>query len=1021
VVADFTGNGSPGLTVANSGGNTVTVLTSQLTQTATATASGISLAGQGVHQVDASYPGDSGYGSSVSTTTGLTAQTARLTVLVTPSSSSITTAQALTVTVAVSDGSGNPAPIGAVTLSSGSYVSSATALSGGSAAINIPAGSLATGADTLTVSYTPDSNSSSTYNSATGSASVTVNKATPTVAWATPAAIGYGTALSAAQLNASSTVAGTFAYAPALGTVLGAGQQTLMAMFTPANTTDYTAATASVTLAVNQATPAIGHGTALSSTQLNATAGVPGTFAYTPAAGTVPSAGADSLSVTFTPTDAVDYIAATKSVSLTVGQATPTIAWAAPPPILYGRALSSTQLNATATVAGSFVYTPVLGAVLGAGQQTLTAAFSPTDKTDYSTATASVTLTVNKATPTVLVMPSSSSIRTAQALSVTVAVNGGAGNPTPTGSVRLTGGAYTSAAATLIGGSATINIPGGSLAVGADTMTANYSPDSSSALNYNSASGSNSVVVTAPAATTLTLTANPAGSGYGQQVTLSAALSAYSTQSGSTNGEVVAFSNGSASLGTGTLSNGVATLVVSALPTGTDSLTAAYAGDPSFAASASNTLAYSVSPIAPTIAFSVPNHAYGDPPFTVSATSNSPGAIAYSVVSVPATVSSATVTLTGVGTAMLQASQAASGNYAAATEDATFTIAAGSQTITFTAPASPIVYGAAPISLSAGASSGLAVTFRVLSGPGLVSGSALTITGAGTVVVAADQPGNANYSAAIEVTQSITVNKAAPSVGLTASPNPVLVQNAVMLTATLGSAAGTPTGSVVFSEGGTALGAATLSGGLATLTLSTLAAGSNSILAVYSGDGNFNSVPSAAVSETVEDFALTANSSSQTVQPGAAATYTFPMSLSGGTTLPAAVVFSVSGLPAGFTATFSPASLAVGSSPTSVTLTIQVPQTAMLERKMPTGDGLPLVAFGILLLPLAGRARRSKLWRLALIAMLLAGAGSVATLIGCGGGGSSGGESSQPQTYSLSVIATSGTLSHSTAITLTVQ
>jgi len=147
------------------------------------------------------------------------------------------------------------------------------------------------------------------------------------------------------------------------------------------------------------------------------------------------------------------------------------------------------------------------------------------------------------------------------------------------------------------------------------------------------------------------------------------------------------------------------------------------------------------------------------------------------------------------------------------------------------------------------------------------------------------------------------------------------------------------------------------------------------------------------------------------------------MSLSGGTTLPAAVALSVSGLPTGFTGTFSPASLAIGSAATSVTLTIQVPQTAMLEKNVPAGNGLPLVAFGILLLPLAGRSRRSKSWlrRLVVIAMMLAGAGGVATLIGCGGGGSSGGESSQPQTYNLSVIATSGTLSHSIPVTLMVQ
>jgi hypothetical protein len=96
------------------------------------------------------------------------------TVTVTPSASSITTAQPLTVTVAVSGGGSNPAPTGSVTLVSGSYASAATTLSSGSALIVIPAGTLATGINKLTATYTPDAASSSSYNSASGTNSVTV-------------------------------------------------------------------------------------------------------------------------------------------------------------------------------------------------------------------------------------------------------------------------------------------------------------------------------------------------------------------------------------------------------------------------------------------------------------------------------------------------------------------------------------------------------------------------------------------------------------------------------------------------------------------------------------------------------------------------------------------------------------------------------------------------------------------------------------------------------------------------------
>jgi subtilase family serine protease len=91
---------------------------------------------------------------------------------------------------------------------------------------------------------------------------------------------------------------------------------------------------------------------------------------------------------------------------------------------------------------------------------------------------------------------------------------------------------------------------------------------------------------------------------------------------------------------------------------------------------------------------------------------------------------------------------------------ASFTTAKASQTITFKQPASPVKYGVAPIKLTAESTSGLVVAFKVLSGPAKVSGSTLTITGAGTVVVAANQAGNKSYLPAVQVTRSITVTKA---------------------------------------------------------------------------------------------------------------------------------------------------------------------------------------------------------------------------------------------------------------------
>ena len=141
----------------------------------------------------------------------------------------------------------------------------------------------------------------------------------------------------------------------------------------------------------------IAYKTALSATQLNATANVDGTFVYTPAIGTVLNAGTHTLSVTFTPSAIQSYTTATKTVTITVTKVTPTITWADPANFTYGTALSATQLDATADVAGTFVYAPATGTVLNAGIHTMTVTFTPTDTVNYNGQTTTVNLAVNKA------------------------------------------------------------------------------------------------------------------------------------------------------------------------------------------------------------------------------------------------------------------------------------------------------------------------------------------------------------------------------------------------------------------------------------------------------------------------------------------------------------------------------------------------------------------------------------------------------------------------------------------------
>ena len=233
----------------------------------------------------------------------------------------------------------------------------------------------------------------------------------PVITWPTPAPIGYGTALSATQLNATASVAGTFVYDPPAGTVLNAGAgQTLSVAFTPDDTWNYIATTATVSLTVTKAVPvivwtdpeSIVYGTALSAAQLNALASVVGAFVYSPPAGTVLNGGAgQTLSTTFTPNDAANYSTATATVALTVTKATPVITWANPAPISSSTPLSATQLNATANVPGTFVYTPPAGTTLSLGAgQTLSTVFTPTNSGNYTTATKQVTIDVLTGPPT---------------------------------------------------------------------------------------------------------------------------------------------------------------------------------------------------------------------------------------------------------------------------------------------------------------------------------------------------------------------------------------------------------------------------------------------------------------------------------------------------------------------------------------------------------------------------------------------------------------------------------------------
>ena len=125
-----------------------------------------------------------------------------------------------------------------------------------------------------------------------------------------------------------------------------------------------------------------------------------GTYVYNPAAGDVPGAGNDTLSVTFTPTDTAAYNTATATTTLTVNPAKPTIAWATPAPIIQGAALGRCPARCHGlgvggvALTGTFVYTPAANFVLGVGTgQTLSVTFTPTSA-NYTAASGTTTITV---------------------------------------------------------------------------------------------------------------------------------------------------------------------------------------------------------------------------------------------------------------------------------------------------------------------------------------------------------------------------------------------------------------------------------------------------------------------------------------------------------------------------------------------------------------------------------------------------------------------------------------------------
>jgi CSLREA domain-containing protein len=250
-----------------------------------------------------------------------------------------------------------------------------------------------------------------------------------------------------------------------------------------------------------------------------------------------------------------------------------------------------------------------------------------------------------------------------------------------------------------------------------------------------------------------------------------------------------------------------------------------------------------------TITFnSITNKTFGDADFSVGSTASSGLPVSLSATGncTVTTPAPGNVHITGAGSCTITASQAGDSNYNAATNvPQVFTIVKANQTITFNSLANK-TFGDADFTVSATASSNLAVSFTA-GGNCSISTNTVHLTGAGLCTVTAKQAGDSNFNAAADVPQTFAIAPAPTTTAVSSSANPSNVTQNVTFAATVTGPAntGTPTGSVTFKDGPAAISCANAGGqtlnasGVATCQTATLTAGTHLITAVYAGDANF--------------------------------------------------------------------------------------------------------------------------------------------------------------------------------------
>lgn len=470
-------------------------------------------------------------------------------------------------------------------------------------------------------------------------------------------------------------------------------------------------------------------------------------------------------------------------------------------------------------------------------------------------------------------------------VTVNVAVNAiNPGSGIPTGTITGTLGSTTLGTATLTNGTASFSTS--ALPAGVNSIKVTYSGDA----NFTASNALTTQTVNqASTTTTLTSTNNPSVSG--QSVTLSAVVA--STQGTPTG--TVSFFNGTTPLAVQAINaSGMASITLSNLATGTQSIRAVYNGSTNLATSTSSTLSQVVNKAATTtLVSSLDNPSfYGENVVIqahVNATSPGTGTPTGTVTFLNGVTVIGAGTLDNLGNASISTSAlAASGtaysitaSYGGNSSFNSSTSSTLNQNVHKSATQTRVTYTPNPAAL------GGSVTFNVVvapinTGAGIPTGSVTILNGstvigsgtlnasgqvsivsstlpAGALALVASYSGDSNFEVSSSaITQSVT--QTIPTISLVSSANPSVVGQPVTFTTTITSTSGIPTGTVAFFDGSNNLGTQTLnSSGVASMTVPNLLLGNHSVTAVYSGDVNNDSVTSTVLSHLVNQAATVTN------------------------------------------------------------------------------------------------------------------------------------------------------------------